>query len=187
MARIGDGDGDGTTDGTAAEAYTYHVELYDHTWYDKAEQAASDVGAVFTRSNTDKELTDEEFQQWAQKFEGNIGSNDAFKTLGDTGLLQATPDQKDQFASILGEGFHAAFKVAEGDADGDGTTNVEEVNETLTGSKSGPSDGSGGLGGLLGGLPIPELLPSIGPLDSKMTTLLVLLLALAVITSVSGS
>lgn len=48
------------------------------------------------------------------------------------------------------------------------------------------SGGGGDLGGLLDGLPIPELLPGIGPFGSKTTTLLALLLALAVISTATG-
>jgi hypothetical protein len=53
-------------------------------------------------------------------------------------------------------------------------------------SGSDGTGGSGGSGALLSGLPIPELVPGVGPLSSKATTLVVGILALAVLGTVSG-
>lgn len=186
MVYASDPDGDGTG-GNASEAYTYHAELRDETSHSKANEAANTVGAVWTPSDDDDVLTGQELEQFNQKLEGTAGSGE--HSLLDTGVLQATPEQRDQWANIMGGELYQTYKVKEGDLDGDGTDNAQEVSDTVTGgSSSGGGDGGtdGGSGGLLSDVPIPEIAPSIGPFSSKMTTLLVLVLALAVISTATG-
>ncbi|QLH83350.1 hypothetical protein [Halosimplex pelagicum] len=192
MGRSGDGTGDGYIDGTAKEAFTYHVELGDTSHFEAAAQAANEVGAVWYPSESSSVLKDKELQEFNALLESPVPRD--YVSLGDTGTLIATSNQKSQFASILGTGFTFARKVAEGDADGDGTSNEQEMTQLVNDRKHPDADGGGGdngdgqdgLNGLLSGLPVPELLPGIGPFGSKTTTLLAAVLVLAVISTVTG-